>query len=105
MKTLTENEQIEDKLGHLKALEGFYKRSWELKKLLDSEESKQNTLNADMEERRLRMKETQADSEEQRKLLKTQRKVRTEEENRCELQDEEYGVRDAIRLEDLEIAQ
>ena len=102
VKTLTENEQIEDKLSHLKALESFYKRSWELKEVLDSEEAKQNTLNADMEERRLRMKETQADSEEQWKLLKTQQKVRTEEENRCEIQDEEFGIRDAIRIEDLE---
>jgi len=102
VKSLTENDQIADKLGHLKALENFYKRSWELKRLLDTEEKKQNALISDMDERRLRMKETQSDNEEQRKLLKTQKKVKEEEENRCELQDEEFGVRDAIREEDFE---
>jgi len=102
VKGLTETEQRQDKLDHVGTLEDFYTRGWELKTLLNNEEQKQKTLEADMEERRIRMKETQVDTEEQRKLIDTQVAVRTAEQDRCELLEEEYGVREAIRLEDLE---
>jgi hypothetical protein len=102
VKGLTEDEQRADKLSYVQALQEFYKRSWELKDLLDNEESKQQSLQSDIEERRIRMKETQADNEEQRKLIKTQIAVRTAEQDRCELLEEQFGVRDAIRKEDLE---
>jgi hypothetical protein len=102
VKGITEDEQRKDKIEHNKQLDAFYKRSWSLKNLKNTEEKKQAALVADMEERRLRMKQLQKDTEEQNKSMRTQNKVRTLEEDRCEKLEDEYGQRESIRQEDLE---
>merc|ERR1712139_568751 len=76
VKGITEDEQRRDKEGYIQALDNFYKRTWELKNLLNNEQKRQQTLEADMEERRLRMKETQRDTEQQLNMIATQSKVR-----------------------------
>merc|ERR1711959_493520 len=102
VKGITEDEQRKDKFEHNKQLDAFYKRSWDLKNLKNAEERKQAALTADMEERRLRMKQLQKNTEEQSQAVKAQNKVRYLEEDRCQKLEDEYGQRESIREEDLE---
>jgi len=102
VKGITEDEQKKDKLATVKMLDEYFARAWEFKKAKNQQMVKQEELNANMEERRLRMKELQADNEEQRQVMQTQSKVIVLEEDRCEKLEEEYAIRVSIREEDIE---
>ena len=73
---ITEDEQIADKLDFVTMMDEYYTRTWDLKKLLNAEMRRQHALEADMEERRLRMAEVMRDTEETQKLVRSQAKVR-----------------------------
>merc|ERR1711981_110801 len=82
----TRQEQADDKAQHTDNLNSYYKQSWDLKDVLNREDNLQAELRQSMEELRLRILEL----------------ANTNEEDRCAVQSEEYGVRTALRDEDLE---
>jgi len=102
VKGITEDEQLADKLDFVTMMDEYYTRTWDLKKLLNAEMRRQHALEADMEERRLRMAEVMRDTEETQKLVRSQAKIKKEEEDRCSLLNEDFAIRCAIRAEDLE---
>eukprot|EP00656_Telonema_subtile_P042933 TRINITY_DN48_c0_g1_i1.p1 TRINITY_DN48_c0_g1~~TRINITY_DN48_c0_g1_i1.p1 ORF type:complete len:989 (+),score=284.89 TRINITY_DN48_c0_g1_i1:141-3107(+) len=99
---ITEEEQKKDKEDLVLQLDSFYARAWDMRSSMSSEASKQEELRNLIDAANSRMQITLQDTEEQLQAMKTQLQVRTLEEDRCEQENEEYGVREAVRVEDLE---
>merc|ERR1712096_23989 len=95
-------EQVADKTYFTKALDDFYKKSWQLQAQLAKEKQTQDERTADTDTRRIRIRDKRRDSEQQRQVIKNQKKIKYLEEDRCNKEEEEYGIREAIRQEDLE---
>jgi len=98
----TRQEQADDKAQHTDNLNSYYKQSWDLKDILNREMNHQANLRQEMEELRLRILELSANNEVERKDQNAAFAAKTNEEDRCAVQSEEYGVRTALRDEDLE---
>jgi len=98
----TRQEQADDKAQHTDNLNSYYKQSWDLKDVLNREDNLQAELRQSMEELRLRILELANNNEVERNDQNAAFKAKTNEEDRCAVQSEEYGVRTALRDEDLE---
>jgi len=98
----TREEQAEDKRKHTENLNSYYKQSLDQMKILNEEAAKQAQLRSEMESARELILHKMIDSETQRKNQNQALAARTLTEDRCATTNEEYGVREALRLEDLE---
>jgi hypothetical protein len=98
----TRQEQADDKRQHTDNLNSYYTQSWDLKDILNREAALQAWLRNDMEELRLRVLELANNNEVERKDQNAAFAAKTEEEDRCSITSEEYGIRTALRDEDLE---
>jgi len=102
VKDAVQKEQNVDKTELMGALDDFYKKTWQLQAQLAKEKKMQDEKMSDSEMRRVRIAEKVKDNEHQRQTIKLQKKIKWKEEDRCGKIEEEYGVREAIRIEDLE---
>lgn len=98
----TREEQATDKAKHQINLDKYFKQSWELMKILLDEAHFQAETRTRMEQNRVLIRTRMSDNEEQRINQNSARAARTEKEDSCGVSNEEYGVREALRLEDLE---
>eukprot|EP00656_Telonema_subtile_P016798 TRINITY_DN188_c0_g1_i6.p1 TRINITY_DN188_c0_g1~~TRINITY_DN188_c0_g1_i6.p1 ORF type:complete len:968 (+),score=330.56 TRINITY_DN188_c0_g1_i6:141-3044(+) len=98
----TRQEQANDKAQHTANLNSYYKQSWDLKEILNREDRTQAALRQDMEELRLRILQLSGNNEGARNDQNTAFGAKTDEEDRCAINTEEYGIRTGIRDEDLE---
>merc|ERR1711981_446945 len=69
---------------------------------MNAESAKQAELLNSMDAASGRMSMMLQDTEEQRQAMNTQLEVRTLEQDRCAKENEEFGIREAVRVEDLE---
>jgi hypothetical protein len=102
VKEITVEEQRKDKEDLVVQLDSFYKRAWELRSAMSAESTKQEELLNTMEAASGRMEQMLQDTEEQRQQMNSQLEVRTLDEDRCAKENEEFGMRQAVRVEDLE---
>lgn len=105
VKGMTEDEQRADRWNHVQKLIHFYGQSWDIKRILDGQESKQKALEGSTDAQTLELKQVAADNDEQRTLIRIQRKEQHQEQDRCQILDDEYGERQSIRLADIESIQ
>jgi len=102
VKNAVHKEQNTEKMEFMAALDSFYAKTWQFQSQLAQEKKLQDDKMSDSEMRRLRIAEKAKDNELQRQMIKKQKKIKWGEEDRCGKVEEEYGVRTAIRAEDLE---
>jgi len=98
----TREEQAVDKAKHQINLDKYFKQSWELMKILLDEAAFQKQTRTRMEANRVLIRARMSDNEEQRINQNRALGARTEKEDSCGISNEEYGVREALRKEDLE---
>jgi hypothetical protein len=98
----TRNEQANDKAQHTANLNSYYAQSWDLKGILNREAILQKQLRDEMEALRLRILELNNNNEVERNDQNEAAEAKTEEDDRCNFQTEEYGIRTGLRDEDLE---
>jgi hypothetical protein len=96
------DEQATAKAEHTKRLDEWYAQIWALMKMLKDQAADQFRYRETMETSRVRILELMEVNERDRKDQNNALATRTTIENRCALSSEEYGVRESIRLEDLE---
>jgi len=102
VRDITIDEQKKDKEDLVAQLDSFYARAWDMRGSMNAETSKQAELLNGMDAAHGRMQMMLQDTEEQLQAMKTQLTVRTLEEDRCARENEEFAIRDAVRVEDLE---
>merc|ERR1711959_121202 len=98
----TRQEQAADKAKHQAELDKFFKQSWEHMKILLAEAAFQAETRNTMEQKRVQILQRMSDSEVQRINQNKALAARTTKEDACAVSNEEYGVREMLRLEDLE---
>lgn len=96
------NEQLKDKQDHMKQLDEFYDKAWQLQSSLKGQGIQLENLEATTEKNRLRIISLMDDNENQRKMLNNQKEIKLNEEKRCAALNADYGMRVSIREEDLE---
>eukprot|EP00658_Telonema_sp_P-2_P080452 TRINITY_DN800_c0_g1_i1.p1 TRINITY_DN800_c0_g1~~TRINITY_DN800_c0_g1_i1.p1 ORF type:complete len:984 (-),score=288.73 TRINITY_DN800_c0_g1_i1:271-3222(-) len=99
---ITKEEQKKDKEDLVVQMDSFYERSWEMRGSMTGEADKQTELLQSMDAAGSRMRIALQDTEEQLQAMHTQLQVRILEEDRCGQEDSEFGIREAVRVEDLE---
>jgi len=102
VRDITIDEQRKDKEDLVIQLDSFYARAWDMRASMNAESAKQAELLNTMDAAHGRMQMMLQDTEEQLQAMKTQLSVRTLEEDRCERENDEFGIREAVRVEDLE---
>merc|ERR1711981_938626 len=102
VKEITVEEQRKDKEELVVQLDSFYSRAWDMRAAMNAESAKQAELLNSMDAASGRMSMMLQDTEEQRQAMNTQLEVRTLEQDRCAKENEEFGIREAVRVEDLE---
>jgi hypothetical protein len=99
----TREEQAMDKMKHKDVLESMYNQSWDLMKiLLRSAENQKQTRNEKLEANRLGILKALQENEKLRVTQNQAKRARDTQEDSCAIMNEEYGVREMLRLEDLE---
>jgi len=102
VKEITVEEQRKDKEELVGQMDSFFARAWDMRNAMNEEGSKQDELLNAMDAASSRMSSMLQDTEEQRQAMTTQLEVRTLEQDRCAKENEEFGIREAVRVEDLE---
>jgi hypothetical protein len=102
VKEITVEEQRKDKEELVVQLDSFFSRAWDMRNSMNAEGAKQDELLNTIDSAQSEMTMMLQDTEEQLQAIRTQLEVRTLEEDRCSKEDEEFGIREAVRVEDLE---
>jgi len=95
-------EQATAKAEHTLRLDQWYEQIWLLMDALGPEAQMQADYRTKMENNRIRILELMESNENERVEQNRALAARTSEEDRCAVANEEFGVREALRMEDLE---
>jgi len=95
-------EQTQDKEAHMKELDEFYDKAWQIQSTISGNGVQRENLETRSEEARVRTIALMEDNENQRKILNQQKDIKLNEEKRCARVNADYAMRVSIREEDLE---
>jgi hypothetical protein len=99
---ITKQDLAKLKSDHTERLENDYDASWKYKETLNSQRIAQDAIRNKMEENRKFILSFMADGETLRQDMNAALKAKHVTEDACNLENEEYGVEEGYRLEDIE---